>query len=358
VIHAGIFCRFDLMKSSNIDILNIGLILGSLIFAILLPFKLFLWSYAFLGPIHYVTEINWLHQKKYFVQIKKTVWLLVILTVFIIGPMLIYANTFIPLQFYNNHPWFHKGLYFFWNNSVIFLLIAVFISIVLTYLKKIKYLWLYILIGLGLVVTLAKFNLLASIGVLLPSIVHVYIFTMLFMLYGTLKTNGVWGFIAVIILMLVPFVICVLPIKNVDYLFNSEAYSKFNETGFNQINQVIVDVIGLRGEYTGLSIDTKIRVQIFIAFAYTYHYLNWFSKTTKIGWHKALFVKNGGLDKIKIIMLLLFWIIASVIYLYDYIFGVYFFLLISYLHVVLEFPLNYISIKEIILFFKQKLFYK
>ena len=59
------------MTAKKIDIINIFLIIISLIVAIKLPFELFLFSYAILGPLHYLTEIHWLHDKKYFVSTNK-----------------------------------------------------------------------------------------------------------------------------------------------------------------------------------------------------------------------------------------------------------------------------------------------
>ena len=59
------------MDSKKIDILNIGLIILSLAIAIKIPFKLFLIVYAVLGPLHYLTEINWLDKKNYFMAAKK-----------------------------------------------------------------------------------------------------------------------------------------------------------------------------------------------------------------------------------------------------------------------------------------------
>jgi hypothetical protein len=54
---------------------NIGLIMVSLILALIMPFRLFLIAYAILGPLHYLTEVNWLHEKDYFLATKK--WLVV-----------------------------------------------------------------------------------------------------------------------------------------------------------------------------------------------------------------------------------------------------------------------------------------
>ena len=53
-----------------INYLNIGLMLISLVAAYILPFELFLFSYAVLGPLHYLTEISWLDKKNYFIRSK------------------------------------------------------------------------------------------------------------------------------------------------------------------------------------------------------------------------------------------------------------------------------------------------
>ena len=68
-------------KAHKIEGLNIILILISLFLSLMLPFELFLFSYAVLGPLHYLTEINWLHQKNYFVQEKKYIWILIVFAI-------------------------------------------------------------------------------------------------------------------------------------------------------------------------------------------------------------------------------------------------------------------------------------
>jgi hypothetical protein len=73
----------------------------------------------------------------------------------------------------------------------------------------------------------------------------------------------------------------------------------------------------------------------FIAFAYTYHYLNWFSKTSVIKWH--LVSKKSLLITIGI------WLLSVAIYAYDYSLGMNVLFFLSFLHVFLEFPLNIVS---------------
>lgn len=58
------------MSTAQINYLNIGLMLVSLAAAMTLPFEVFLFSYAVLGPLHYLTEISWLHDRRYFTERK------------------------------------------------------------------------------------------------------------------------------------------------------------------------------------------------------------------------------------------------------------------------------------------------
>jgi hypothetical protein len=82
--------------------------------------------------------------------------------------------------------------------------------------------------------------------------------------------------------------------------------------------------------------STGILVMRFVAFAYTYHYLNWFSKTEVIKWHK--------IPKMRLIGIIVLWIISIGIYIKDYQLGLQWLFFLSFLHVFLEFPLNYVSI--------------
>lgn len=77
----------------------------------------------------------------------------------------------------------------------------------------------------------------------------------------------------------------------------------------------------------------------FIAYAYTYHYLNWFSKTSVIQWHK--------IPKQQLFVIISLWIISIVLYASNYYTGLMALYFLSFLHVVLEFPLNFQSFKQI-----------
>src|SRR3984957_5219692 len=48
------------------DAIHMGLMFAALGITYLVPFELLLLSYTVLGPAHYLTEISWLHDRKYF----------------------------------------------------------------------------------------------------------------------------------------------------------------------------------------------------------------------------------------------------------------------------------------------------
>ena len=53
-----------------------GLIFASFVIALYLPFELFLFAYAILGPAHYLTEISWLQKRRFFARAGYDGWVL------------------------------------------------------------------------------------------------------------------------------------------------------------------------------------------------------------------------------------------------------------------------------------------
>ena len=53
-------------KPATVEYINIGLMLVAFVVASLIPFELFLFAYAVLGPLHYATEISWLYDRRFF----------------------------------------------------------------------------------------------------------------------------------------------------------------------------------------------------------------------------------------------------------------------------------------------------
>src|SRR5579863_9054605 len=72
-----------LSSVDRINYLNIGLMLVSCAIALYIPFELFLFAYAVLGPAHYFTEISWLQKRSFFTRTKNDFWLLIALAILV-----------------------------------------------------------------------------------------------------------------------------------------------------------------------------------------------------------------------------------------------------------------------------------
>ncbi len=337
------------LNTKKVDIANIGLILISLLIAIKLPFRLFLFSYAILGPLHYLTEINWLRDKNYFVKAKANwVWLFAILALLMsIAPLLDFFN----LGSYGFIEVIKSRLR---DNSTLFILISFAFSIGLVFYFK----WQHLMLNFAIAVVISVFCIAfiplpaLLVGVFLPTLLHVYVFTFLFILYGAIKAKSPYGFYLGIALLCVPVLIGYLPYKFFNNNPSEMVLQVFASSEMDFVSTLVAVLFnGLDdGKFVQLS-EIGIRIQAFIAFAYTYHYLNWFSKTSVIGWKKALTKKNS-------ILILFIWILAVAIYIYDFKTGFIALFFLSFLHVLLEFPLNIITIKELLSYMRLRLIRK
>lgn len=305
------------MKSSTIHHLNSGLIILSCIIAYIIPFELFLFSYAILGPLHYLTEIGWLHKKNYFTKGKYDF-------IFLIA-------TCIILVYWNYKPPANYGLT---ADIILFSLLS---SIAFVFMKD----WLYrfvvialALVSVGFLNNLPQYFTWAAI--FLPTIIHVLIFTWLFMIYGVLKEKSWAGFISVLVLVFCSIVIFVVQPNNLNYVvsdYSQKSYGQFTELNYRLINFFNMDKLSSINEI--FTTNAGFVIMRFIAFAYTYHYLNWFSKTSVIKWHLV--------PRKTLIATLAIWIISISLYIYDYTLGLHVLFFLSFLHVFLEFPLNIVS---------------
>jgi hypothetical protein len=157
-----------------------------------------------------------------------------------------------------------------------------------------------------------------------------------------MKSKSKYGFYTAILMMLVPLVIILIPIQANDLKPDAETITTYTSSGMNYVGLYLAKILGF---FEGDSFDqwsvAGIKIQIFIAFSYTYHYLNWFSKTSVIGWKDLINLKSGSL-------ILLIWLASIILYYTDFQTGLIALLFLSYLHVFLEFPLNWITIKELL----------
>ncbi len=312
----------------------------SLIVAIFIPFKLFLFSYAVLGPLHYLTEINWLREKKYFMLAdrKHTIIFIVIAILVSISPSIRYLDLQLA-------PSIQSILVIISRYNSAFLISSFLFAIGLLFYKKTR--TLLILLVVVSLISFISTNYLHStfiyVSIFLPTLIHVYLFTLMFVLFGSIKSKSKIGISSVIVLAIIPFVIWYLPIEIVQIAKpSSELLNIFVNSSFVNLNIMLAKVFkGLENGRFVLLSEIGLRIQIFIAFAYTYHYLNWLSKTSVIGWGKTL-------SKQKVIWMLVIYAFSLGLYFYDYKTGLTGLFFLSYLHVLLEFPLNAFTVKGLI----------
>ncbi|HEX3466714.1 MAG TPA: hypothetical protein VHT05_01285 [Candidatus Elarobacter sp.] len=315
-------------NADRVNYLNIGLMVVSCLAAFAFPFELFLFSYAVLGPLHYLTEISWLHDRKYFAHRTpeeaggpRRYWLAVVgvtLTVMLFG---LFAEKVFKQ---NVSPIWEIGLLYF-----------VFITAGILIFAKRK----------AIVVTLLVFTALslfffsssryfALVAFFLITIVHVFVFTGAFILFGALKGRSRSG-----ILSLVVFAACAVSF----FVFVPAAlgatvgdYIRHSYASFQTLNAQLIKLFSLGTGTTLAEIydsPAGLVVMRLIAFAYTYHYLNWFSKTSIIKWHE--------IPRARTAVIAVLWMGSLGIYAYDYTIGMIALYFLSVLHVMLEFPLNH-----------------
>jgi len=314
-------------KISKINIINVFLMLLSFCFAFIFPFELFLIVYAVLGPLHYLTEINWLHKKNYFTTQKKDYYvhilILCLISIALFSPLSFYLRkylaTFIFIAFCSSFAM----VYFKETKSkIIFNTVAIIISFLLFYLFE------------------SKFSIIFSM--FLPTLIHVFIFTGIFILVGTLKDKSRSGKLSLVFFIICAVVLLFIPINYNFSVITDQIQNNYHS--FEKLNQKIITVFSQFTTSNDVYFSNiGIQVMRFIAFAYTYHYFNWFSKTSIIQWHDT--------SKFKLIIIVLIWITSIILYFYDYNIGLKWLYILSMAHVFLEFPLNFISILNLKTFF-------
>ena len=349
-------------KDTRINTLNIGLMIFSMVAAFVMPFEVFLFAYAFMGPLHYLTEISWLHDKKYFTKGKYDYLVLLIIGIIITFEYFAYKTHFWPFDTED-----HRAMASNWNLGDKLLFLALFGAIIMAFVKnvpmKILSLLLIFFISNGVFAKTddesGYSNGLYILTAFVPTLIHVYVFTGLFMLYGALKSRSKSGIWSVVVFVLCPILLIAL-FKDQTGIhvssYGAKAYGgPTSSDGFFDLNQGILarffNPATIAQHIPGVDLaknseneiwnalvyksQTGILLMRFIAFAYMYHYLNWFSKTEIIRWHKV--------PKIRFVVVIILWIASLAIYALDYAKGLQWLFFLSFCHVLLEFPLNAVS---------------
>lgn len=296
--------------TAKLDKLNIGLMLAALAVAYVIPFKLLLLSYAFLGPAHYLTQISWMHDRNYFTKSQTGPWVLMMLTLLIaavpatatvaLGAALAVA---LVMVITSDRPYI-RG----YRSERIFVQVLLFLAFYIAYDFA-----QYFSGSFRTLVTLA-----------MPTTLHIYVFTGAFILTGVLKRPGPAAYAAFAFFLACPVLLFAFP----------PAERMIFENGPTGGLAFFKEQFGMLMRFLAVP-DTPVghaSLFGFLSWAYTYHYLNWFSKTKLIGWHEISKTRAG--------VIIGLYAVAIGLYLYDFSLGFNVLVSLSLLHVLLELPLD------------------
>jgi hypothetical protein len=317
----------------NLDRLNIALLAVSMLLAIRWPFETLLLAYAVLGPLHYMTEISWLHDRNYFLDRRRDIWPLMaggLVLIIAIGSVASVDKSALHLAV---------------ENGALFSIFGFPLVLAATpgWVKRL----LLLAVLVPVCYLLARTFLFAeSLAGYLPTVIHVYVFTGLFMLLGWLRRPNRDSAGAVAAFLLCPMLCWLAPL---DW---SAAASPWAERSFigtlSAINDLILGDAGLTFDRIEIiEHPASILITRVLALAYLYHYLNWFSKVQLIGWARISPMRGG--------IIVALWLGSVAVYFHNYLLGFALLLILSFMHVVLELPLNHRSFREIGGFFGKKL---
>jgi hypothetical protein len=299
-----------LFKNQHVS--NFLALVVSAVAASLAPLQVFIFVYAFVGPLHYLTEIAWLKKKDFYFGggvVSERVYVA-------IAAVLCVA---VSVDFY-----IHRGLTGY--------AIGVLMVLSLGALVKKPYVLISALVA-GYVAKFFVHGLVIFVGAILPTIVHVYVFTMLFMVSGLVRERKrsalAWAN---------PFLLLGLPVVLLAARWNYPAPSGYwirAESGFSALHGYLVGLLGhnLHPDASILADPAAAGVLRFLAFIYLFHYLNWFAKTELLQWHR---VSRGSWGWIALL-----YSVSIGCYLWNFVVGFYIVNFLSMLHVFLEFPLNW-----------------
>jgi hypothetical protein len=295
-------------SSSLLDSAHLALMLTALAISFVLPFELVVFAYSVLGPAHYLTEISWLHERSYFLPHRLLAVALLVATALMVAL---------------------RG-HFTANSFILVSLLSMCAALAFTRDWTSR----AVIAGVGSIfgLALASFGPTAFIlAIMIPSLVHVSLFTFVFLLLGYLNGGSRFQILlAAVYVLSITLILIHPPASN-----PSDEMAKLVSHYFGGLREALGDLVGnedfpLDGRLAG-----------FLSFVYTYHYLNWFIKVRVINWHKIPKTRLAGIIGLSIG--------ATGLYLYDYSLGLKLLFSLSLLHVVLEFPLNAISLRRLVM---------
>jgi hypothetical protein len=288
------------------DAAHLALMLAALGLTYLVPFELLLLSYVVLGPAHYATEISWLHDRKYFLPQRR---IAIGLAVVAIAAVLI-----------DDASWFGLVL---WGA---FVLCAMFAATTTALQSTVLF-----MVAVAITAMMQSNGpSIAVLGILLPTLIHVSLFTLVFMALGAWRSGDKVQWLMVALYVAAIATILIAPPTAATWI---PSFAKAGQDYFANVAPALGRLLGIRD----LRLDT--RLTGLLAFVYTYHYLNWFIKAEVIRWN--------AMTRNRLVLVVAASAASTALYFYDYAFGFTVLLAFSLAHIVLEFPLDALALRQL-----------
>jgi hypothetical protein len=259
-----------------------------------------------LGPAHYATEISWLHDRKYFLPQR--------------GIAIALAAVAIIAALIDNASWFG---FVMWSAFVMSALLAATTTALQSTL-------LFMVALLLTAVMLSNGASIAVVGILLPTLIHVSLFTLVFMMLGALRSAQKVQWVLVALYLAAIALILLAPPSAATLI---PSFAAAGHDYFANVGPALGRLFGI----PDLLLDT--RLTSLLAFIYTYHYLNWFIKAEVIRWNT--------MSRGRLALVIAASAASTALYFYDYAFGFTVLLALSLAHIVLEFPLNSLALRQL-----------
>jgi hypothetical protein len=290
----------------RVDAVHLALMCTAAAFAYLVPFELLLLSYVVLGPAHYLTEISWLHDRKFFLPHR--------------GIALVLVAVALGAAFIENGTLFGVVIW------LAFVVCALFAATTTAAEGVIL-----VIVATGLTAAMAEGGThFVILGTLLPTLIHVSVFTLVFMVLGAARSGSKPQMALVAIYLATIALILVVPPSAATVI---PKFGALAHDYFGGVAPALGRVLGL----SDLTLDA--RITGLLAFVYTYHYLNWFIKADVIRW--------ADIPRSRLAFVIAFSAASTGLYFYDYLLGFSVLLGLSLLHVILEFPLNSMAVRQL-----------
>jgi hypothetical protein len=288
------------------DAIHLGLMLLAFAASYLVPFELLLLAYVVLGPAHYFTEISWLHDRSYYLPHRGIAAMLAIIAVVAV--------------LIDNASWFGFAM---WGALVVCAMLAATTSAIESMLL--------FMVAIALsAIMYSSGSSLAVIGILIPTLIHVSLFTLIFMVLGAHRSGSrVQAALVIVYLLAVATILLLPPTAEI----RISSFARVGQDYFGNVGPALGRLFGV----PGLVLDT--RLTSLLAFVYTYHYLNWFIKADVIRWTEV--------PKRRLAAMAAASAASTALYFYDYAFGFTFLLALSLIHILLEFPLDSLALRQL-----------